>query len=425
VTAVDRLEGMTNTSVSLGLERDSGTDVLITTTAFGGGGTERYVEDLAIGLAERNVRVAVTVDSGPFERVRRLLLAGIPLFALGAGPLSASRYVTAFRAVLERIRPRLIHTNAWAHHEEIADVAFSCRIPMVCTNHCTPRKPLFRERLGLNRVPFALYRQRASARRTGLAISISHLGFENLRARLGDRVSSLVIYNGVPPVEAPKTYLSKSAVPQVAWVGSLIERKRPLLAIEVFERVLRVHPTAELVILGDGPLLPDVRAASERLPREAVHIRGYCGTVLDALRSADVYLQTSANEGLAYSVLDAMSVGLPVIATDVGATREAVLHERTGLLCNVGDAVGLAKSIVQVLGSPGTIESYGQEGLQRARNVFGLDRMVAETLCAYDRVLRESTTPSLALTQQAATLSAAAPFPHRNGDTQIRAYHAL
>ena len=158
----------------------SGTDVLVTATAFGGGGTERYVEDLAVGLFQRGVKAVVSVDSGPLDRVRRLIAGGVPIRVLGDAPLEDPKYAQAFRAMIDDLRPRLIHVNGWAHDREIIEAATSCGIPLIYTNHCTPRPPLLRDWLGINKIPFAFYRQRALAERSGPAISISELGLKNL-----------------------------------------------------------------------------------------------------------------------------------------------------------------------------------------------------------------------------------------------------
>jgi glycosyltransferase involved in cell wall biosynthesis len=356
-------------------------DILLTTTAFGGGGTERYVEDLALELAARNVRVAVSVDSGSLDRARRLRGTDVPVHVVGAR--SSDDYTDVFRSLIDRLRPRIIHFSGWAHHREITQVALSCRIPTLYTNHCTPRVPLLRERLGINTIPFALYRQRGMAKQAGAVISISQLGLKNLGIRIGRDVPSVVVYYGVPYVETTETSRDVGAPPRIVWLGSLIKRKRPLLAIEVFRRILKAHPAAQLEIFGDGPLLAETRRAADRLPPGSVQVRGFRTPVVDSLRGAYAYLQTSANEGLAYSVLDAMSAGLPVIATDAGATSEGVLHGKTGLVCRIDDADSLGEALGLLLDSPETAAAYGRESLSRVRNVFGLDRMVTETLAAY------------------------------------------
>jgi glycosyltransferase involved in cell wall biosynthesis len=359
-------------------------DVLITVTAFGGGGTERYVEDLAVGLSAKGLRVFVVADWGNLDRVRQLRSSKVTLMTLGVKPESpAAEYIQALTATVKRLQPRLIHSNPWVRQAEITEAAAACRIALVFTYHSTPVRPRLREWFGLNRVPFVLYRQRALSRRCNGFISISNLGLANFRARIGPAVPSVVVYNGVPYVDAPTPPVRPEGPLQVIWLGSLIDRKQPLLAIQAFKNVLERFPEAELTIVGDGPLMPIVRAAAAELRSGSVLIKGYCGSIIESLKGSDVYIQTSAYEGLAYSVLDAMSVGIPVIATDVGATREAVVNGQTGLLCPAGDSSCLSESLITLLSSAETRLRYGQAGLNRVRSVFSLDRMVTETLAAY------------------------------------------
>lgn len=359
-------------------------DVMITVSEFGGGGTERYAEDIAVGLAQRDIRVVVMVDCGGLHRVRYLKANGIPIRILGAAESwSRSRYVQALRVAIKELQPRLIHANAWRRHGEIADAATSCDVPLVFTAHSTPRAPLFREWLGVNRSPFSLYRERAIFRRKAAIICISKLALDNMTSRVGRGLRAVAVYCGVPLMEPAPAPVCFTDAPRVAWVGSLIERKRPLLAIQAFKPVLRQYPNAQLLIIGDGPLMESVRSAASRLPQGAVRIRGFCSPVLNALSEGHVYMQTSAAEGLPYSVLEAMSIGLPVVATDAGATREAVVHGETGLMCKLDDVSDVSRALLHLLGSPGEMSAYGKNGVQRVRDMFSLDRMMADTLAAY------------------------------------------
>jgi glycosyltransferase involved in cell wall biosynthesis len=353
------------------------------TTEFGGGGTEKYAEDIALGLAQKGVRTAVTVDSGELDRVRQLKGTGIPIVNLNLPRQSSGgEYRRGLEDVVRRLSPRVIHANVWRRQKQIAKVAAACRVPLIFSLHATPPAPRLREWLGINREPFALYRERALFR-SNSAICISNLALRNLRMRVRG-VRATVIYNGVRVPEQQGDAESKTAAPRILWVGSLIERKRPLLAIDAFRKVLARFPGARLVLAGDGPLMGSVRSAAESTGGGAIETTGFRSTVTDTLREGHIYLQTSAAEGLAYTVLEAMSVGLPVVATDVGATREAVRHGETGLLCRRDDAAGLADSLASLLSSAEKRSCFGRKGRELVRELFSLDRMIAQTLSAYE-----------------------------------------
>src|SRR4029077_1705443 len=82
----------------------------------------------------------------------------------------------------------------------------------------------------------------------------------------------------------------------------------------------------------------------------------------DILSALDLFLLTSIYEGLPLSVLEAMSVGVPVIATQVSGTPEAVLHERTGLLIRPANSSAVTEAVVRLLGDSELRERLSQQG---------------------------------------------------------------
>jgi len=361
-------------------------DVLVVVTEFGGGGTERYAEDVAVGLNRSGIGVAVTVDNGGLERVRDLTAAGIPIFNLAISEKKAhSEYRRALEAVIRQLSPRIIHANTWRYHEDTARSAATCGVPLLFTSHTTPVAPRLREWLGIGRPPFGLYRERALLRKSS-AICVSKLGLRNFRMRNGARVRATAVYCGVAIPEPASRIDHPTDAPRVIWVGSLTDRKRPLMAIKAFLRVLPRFPRARLVIVGDGPLSDAVRSAAERSSAGAIEIAGFRRSVMEMMDESDIYIQTSVAEGIAYTVMEAMAAGLPVIATDAGATREAVQHGETGLVCRRDDVEGLARSLDMLMGSADLRLQYGRKGRERARALFSVDRMISETLAAYGQL---------------------------------------
>ncbi|QDV06707.1 Putative teichuronic acid biosynthesis glycosyltransferase TuaC [Planctomycetes bacterium Poly30] len=138
-------------------------------------------------------------------------------------------------------------------------------------------------------------------------------------------------------------------------VGHLIPRKDPILSLEAF-RAAGV-PDARLVFVGRGPLMEDVRAHAgaiglgdrvillgERPPAELV----------DWYRAADAMLLTSSREGRPNVVLEALSTGCPVVATDAGGTGEVVTSER--MLARTREAAVIGAMLADILQSPPTAD---------------------------------------------------------------------
>ncbi len=163
-----------------------------------------------------------------------------------------------------------------------------------------------------------------------------------------------VIYNAVQapePAAALPAVLRQLTIPSrvIVSVGRLV----PWKGFEDLIMVAGALPDAQLCIIGEGP----GRGELERLIREQnlstrVHLIGACsrGEVFAYLRHADLFVLNSRYEGLPHIVLEAMSAGVPVVATDTGGTGELVRHEHNGLLVPPGDRAMLDRAVRLVLG---------------------------------------------------------------------------
>ncbi len=114
-----------------------------------------------------------------------------------------------------------------------------------------------------------------------------------------------------------------------------------------------------------------------------VELLGVRSDVPDLLAAADVLCLTSDSEALPMSILEAMALARPVIATDVGGTPEQVEHGVTGLLVPPGDVAAAADALGRVAADPAAARAMGERGRERQRERFDGDAMVT----GYLRVL--------------------------------------
>jgi len=138
-------------------------------------------------------------------------------------------------------------------------------------------------------------------------------------------------------------------------------------------------PELRLRIVGDGP----DRMRLEQLTRELgigerVEFLGERRDVAALLAQAAFFVTTSLTEGISLTLLEAMAVGLPVIATSVGGNPEIVIDGVTGRLTPSGDAHAVAQAIVQMAQAPECWADYGGAGRERVLTHFDIRRMAAE-----------------------------------------------
>jgi glycosyltransferase involved in cell wall biosynthesis len=210
-----------------------------------------------------------------------------------------------------------------------------------------------------------------------------------------------------PPVAEREAFLRSVAVgPQATPVIGIVANLRPLKDHATLFRAMgilgRERPDLKLILIGDG----ESRGALESLAREL----GIAANVVFAGRRTgpnlhhlfDISVLCSTSEGFSNSILEAMAAGNPVVATDVGATRDAVIDGQTGLLVPPSDPERLASAIAELLHNPERARAMGQAGQQRARDDYCASRSLEaleglyEELAGVDTRVRNAPVGSLA-----------------------------
>lgn len=172
-------------------------------------------------------------------------------------------------------------------------------------------------------------------------------------------------------------------------LGNLKEQKDPRTFARAAVRAGGRLPRARFWIAGDGPLRAEAEgiAAAGGLGAR-FRVLGWRRDVADLLAAADVAVLTSRFEGLPLAVVRSMAAGLPVIASAVDGTPEAVEDGATGTLVRAGDDAGFAAAMVRLGSDPALRRRQGTAGrLASAR--FEEGRFTARTLALYDALIRE------------------------------------
>jgi glycosyltransferase involved in cell wall biosynthesis len=153
-------------------------------------------------------------------------------------------------------------------------------------------------------------------------------------------------------------------------------------------RVRAAVPDAAFIVAGEGSLLEDLRKLSTQLGIERdVFFIGRCDNVANLLFASDVGVLSSKAEGFANAILEYMAAGLPVVATDVGGVREAIVEGETGFVVLAGDDQKMAERIIQVLGDSERARNMGQLGKSIVAEKFASEHHLRNTLELYDELL--------------------------------------
>lgn len=201
--------------------------------------------------------------------------------------------------------------------------------------------------------------------------------------RLADAGRTRVIHNAVLAGDFPEP-LPQRMPGTVAFIGRLTHQKNPLILADI---VAALGPQAPCVhVIGGGELEEELRrkVGSMGLDGNFVfHGQQQRPAALAIAAACSLLLLPSRWEGHPITVIEAMHMGLPVIASDIPGTREIVRDGETGFLLGAEHVAGYAAAIARVLADPAGARRLGDAGRVLARQDFSAQRMLEANLDAY------------------------------------------
>lgn len=167
-------------------------------------------------------------------------------------------------------------------------------------------------------------------------------------------------------------------------VSRFTDAKDHLSLLNAFNAVRKYNSLSRLLLVGDG----EERSAIERVINELelhdfVHLAGMRQDVPDVLSLADAFVLSSKHEGMPLVILEAMSVGLPVLTTDVGGIAEVVTNGVSACIVPPCDSIMLSKSMIWMMENPVECDKIARSGMELVRERFSHTKMVERYLELY------------------------------------------
>ncbi len=334
---------------------------------------------LARELAARGHDVAVACRPGAWiEYELRDSAIEVILSDLHRWPTDELRRIAA---LVDRRAIDVVHTHMSRAHFFGALLKWFSDVPVVATAHNRRIQPHWMFNDGVIAVSDAVRRFQRRYNRVAP---------ERMRV-----IQPFVDLHRFAPPSADKRRIARAAfgiadsVPLLGAVGSLFKEKRIVELVRAFAAALRLVPEARLVLVGDGPSDYVLRVKTES---EALGIAsnivwaGRRNDVPEILGALDLVVVTSAEESFSLVIAEAMAVGLPVVATDVGGVAESVVDGITGFVVPAGDGMRLVDAIVRILGDPPLGRRLGDAGRARALECFSPATQVGKIEALFDAV---------------------------------------
>jgi len=262
-------------------------------------------------------------------------------------------------------------------------------------------------------------RRETSGMRSGAQKRVQHFAYslahhivansEAVRSKLiEERISAdkiTVVYNGLDLKRlAPKEGLDRASLLALLnlnaeagvtqrFVTIVANMRHDVKDYPMFLRAARrVHdavPQAAFLLAGEGELTDSLRAlAAEFGISNNTFFLGRCEKIAELLSVSEVCVLSSKAEGFSNSILEYMAAARPVVATDVGGAREAIVEGETGYVVPAGDDEAMAERIIKLLTNPQKAHTMGQAGRSIVEEKFSCEAQLKRTEQLYDRLLR-------------------------------------
>jgi sugar transferase (PEP-CTERM/EpsH1 system associated) len=304
----------------------------------------------------------------------------------GDFPVQVGRLARDIRAV----NPDIVHSRNWAGIEAVVAGRWTRR-RVVHSEHGLEgdanEKPPLRRTI-FRRVAYELAHSVLSVSHQLKELHASRTGFS--QERIG------VIHNGVDggrffPDAAIRTRMRRELGLTendfcIGSVGNLLPVKDQLTLLRAVDLIAEQPGSWRLIIVGEGSERRSLEAFIKEHPRcrGRVVLMGTSDRVPELLQAMDVYVLPSLSEGISNSLLEAMSSGLPVLATATGGNPEVVVDGQSGILFPVGDSGKLAEKLILLHRQPELRDRLAQQAIRRMREEFSIDSMVRKYAQLYE-----------------------------------------
>jgi glycosyltransferase involved in cell wall biosynthesis len=353
------------------------------------GGVERHILSLLVGLRSYGIE-ALLVLFNDGELAAQVRNEGIEPIILSGRNRSLWSTSQALAGILRQRQIRIVHVHGYKATVFCALARTEYPFAMVKTEHGLP-EPMAGWPLRVLRMLRDRFYHFLDTRATRMAAATvcyvtAELRVHHMRAHAG--LLTTVIPNGVAnmdrkqferPPELHRNWFN------LAIVGRLDTVKGHRVAIEALS-ASSTPSDAHLQFLGAGPTEASLRAlAQQRGVADRVHFLGFRRNVYDYLAHCDILLMPSLHEGLPYTLLEAMALGTPIIASRVGGLAEVLQEGITGLLPPPGDPISIAHAIAELRRAPEYRRRMGEHAQRLQRTTYSVETMSSRYRAIYQR----------------------------------------
>jgi len=358
------------------------------------GGTEIMILTLSKNLNREKYNPVICSLVGDGTLIREASNCGITAYDLKMrGPFDVTIIFKLLR-LINKERIHIMHT--YLYHTNILGrvMGWVTRVPVIISTQRStdPWRKWYHRAL-----------DRITARLCDVIISNSIAGKERLIKKEKIKEDKIIIINnGIEkafPCDMPMLHRLKEQCgiladsPVIGTVSNLKPAKGLRYLLQAFKYISEKNNKAKLVIVGYGELYNELEQYAEDLGvLHNVRFTGFQSNAIDYISFFDVFVISSLWEGTPVSLLEAMSLGKPVVATDVGGVAEVVKSGEDGVLVKPRNARLLADTIIEIMSNKTMRKELGENAARKIEQKFNTVDMVKNTEVLYESIINKKKT---------------------------------
>jgi glycosyltransferase involved in cell wall biosynthesis len=366
---------------------------------------DRFCVGLAYGRPMACAESEAALFGDDVAELRRggVMLFEVPSLVREINPLLDARATLALWLLFRRERPDIVHTHTSKAGAVGRVAAWLARIPVIIH---TPHGHVFYGYFG--RVMSEVIRlvERVLAMLTDRIITLTDRGTqEHVQYRIAGPEKFVTIPSGIMLSKFREIHVDPGAKrrelglpddgPIIGTVGRMVPIKGHAWLLKAAPRVLAEFPQTTFIFVGDGPLLCQLRQLAEALgiSRRVVFL-GERQDVPECLALCEIFAFPSLNEGMGLALVEAMAMGVPVVATRVGGIPDIVSDGETGMLVPARDEVAIAEALLGLLRNQARRRACGQAAVRSVSERFDIASTVKAVEGLYEVVWHEKHPPA-------------------------------
>jgi len=300
--------------------------------------------------------------------------------------------------IIKKYNPLIVHTHSSKAGLLGRLAAKLARVPIIIH---TPHGHVFFGYFGSFKTKIFIILERFVSRITDKIVALTNEEKKDyIKFRIANEDKFDVIYSGIElnkfkelPFNENQNFKRELGIPEnylvVGTVGRLVPVKGPEFLIEAAKYIISKYPEVFFIFTGDGPLEQNLeRQAFKSGIKDNIIFLGWRNDIAGIISVYDIFALPSLNEGMGRVLVEAMALGKPIVASNVGGIPDLVTHGKNGFLVPPKNPEKLAKYIQILIGDKEKRKKMGQAGKEMVKN-FSKEKMVEKIANLYEELLTQ------------------------------------